>query len=175
MPVSSFSSGRCPGLWRVAGVEVEGGPVRHRSRDAVQAGVAEHPLGRGADSAVAEHPAGERADEHAAASICAGVTADGLDAAARARRRRRTPGGSCVYSGGRTRPLWYAITTSCARSRAPSFTIARLTWVLAVAALTTSVWAISWLLSPPATSAITSRSRSVSSRSASGRARRARL
>jgi hypothetical protein len=34
-----------------------------------------------------------------------------------------------------TSPLWYASTTNCARSRVPSFTIARLTCVLAVAGL----------------------------------------
>jgi hypothetical protein len=38
---------------------------------------------------------------------------------------------------GRTRPLSYASTTSCARSRTPSLTIARLTCVFAVATLST--------------------------------------
>jgi len=42
------------------------------------------------------------------------------------------------YADGRISPDWYAKTTSCARSRAWSFTIARLTCVRAVAGLTTS-------------------------------------
>ena len=59
-------------------------------------------------------------------------------------------------------PDWYAKTTSWARSRAWSLTIARLTWVRAVAGLRTSSPAISSLVRPCATRATTSRSRSVS-------------
>ncbi len=44
---------------------------------------------------------------------------------------------------GVTRPAWWAKNTSCARSRAPSLIIARLTWVLAVAELSTRASAIS--------------------------------
>src|ERR1019366_1443155 len=62
------------------------------------------------------------------------------------RRPRGHPGGI----GWRTRPLWYAMTTSWARSRAPSFTMARLTCVLAVAGLSTRWAAISSLDSPAA-------------------------
>ena len=58
-----------------------------------------------------------------------------------------------------------ANTTSWARSRAPSLTIARLTWVRTVAGLTTSAAAISSLDSPVPTQATISRSRSVSSAS----------
>ena len=57
------------------------------------------------------------------------------------------------------------MTTSWARSRARSLIIARLTWVRAVAGLTTSRSAISSLLRPSPISASTSRSRSVSSES----------
>src|SRR6266536_219529 len=53
------------------------------------------------------------------------------------------------------------MTTSCARSRAPSLVMARLMCVLAVSGLTTSLSAISSLDSPAATSETTSRSRSV--------------
>ena len=55
-----------------------------------------------------------------------------------------------------------AKTTSWARSRACSFTMARETWVRTVSGLTTSTSAISWLDRPVATHATTSRSRSVS-------------
>ncbi len=51
---------------------------------------------------------------------------------------RRATDDTSRYVAGRTRPDWYANTTSCARSRACSLTIARLTWVRAVAGLTTS-------------------------------------
>ena len=55
-----------------------------------------------------------------------------------------------------------AKTTSWARSRACSFTMARDTWVRTVSGLTTRTSAISWLDRPLATQATTSRSRSVS-------------
>ncbi len=62
-----------------------------------------------------------------------------------------------------------ARTTSCARSRTPSLVIARLTWVRTVAGLMYSFPAISSLVRPSATSAITSRSRWViASSSAAG-------
>src|SRR6266536_1944684 len=63
------------------------------------------------------------------------------------------------------------MTTSCARSRAPSFTIAWLTWVRAVAGLRNSSAPISSLLSPCPTRASTSRSRWVSTASRSSAAR----
>src|SRR5258708_39673544 len=56
-------------------------------------------------------------------------------------------------------PDSYAAMTSWARSRRPSLARIRLTWVLAVARLTTSRPAISPLDRPCATSASTSRSR----------------
>ena len=62
---------------------------------------------------------------------------------------------------GRTKPASYAMTTSCARSRAPTLVMARLTWVRTVAWLTKSCRAISSLARPLATRAVTSRSRSV--------------
>src|SRR5215207_920505 len=67
-----------------------------------------------------------------------------------------------------TRPVSYAMTTSCARSRAPSLSRMRLTWVFAVAGLITSRSASSSLRRPAATRASTSRSRSVSSPSSAG-------
>src|SRR6266702_7986728 len=60
-------------------------------------------------------------------------------------------------------PDSYAAMTSWARSRRPSLARIRLTWVLAVAGLTTSRPAISALDRPCAMSTSTSRSRSVSS------------
>src|SRR2546423_1682971 len=63
------------------------------------------------------------------------------------------------------------MTTSCARSRAPSFAIAWLTWVRAVAGLRNSLAPISSLLSPCPTRARTSRSRWVSTASRSSATR----
>lgn len=60
-------------------------------------------------------------------------------------------------------PDSYAMTTNCVRSRAPSFKRIRLTWVRAVAGLMNNRSPISALVSPSATSSITSCSRSVSS------------
>jgi hypothetical protein len=54
---------------------------------------------------------------------------------------------------GGSKPLWIANTTSCARSRAWSLTIARETCVRTVSGLTTSLSAISWLDIPVATQA----------------------
>src|SRR5690606_25499119 len=99
---------------------------------------------------------------------CAGV-------GCRRRHRRRPARAPGVAAGGgvgltavrawdqSTRPDWWANTTSCARSRAPSLIIARLTWVRAVAGLSTSSEAISSLDRPRPTSATTSRSRAVRS------------
>src|SRR5215207_6318203 len=88
---------------------------------------------------------------------------------ARYRGRRQRHAGRCssrdvaqASQPGRTRPVSYASTTIWARSLAPSLIIARLTWVFAVAGLTTRRWAISSFDSPAATRAMTSRSRSVS-------------
>src|SRR6266568_5266939 len=75
-----------------------------------------------------------------------------------------------MYAGGGTpgqppgviSPDSYAAMTSWARSRRPSLARIRLTWVLAVAGLTTSRAAISALDRPCATSRSTSRSRPVS-------------
>lgn len=61
--------------------------------------------------------------------------------------------------------------TSCALSCAPSLVMARLTWVLTVAGLTTRRMAISSLDRPLATSVTISRSRSVSELSASAAGR----
>src|SRR5262245_19744456 len=66
---------------------------------------------------------------------------------------------------GRTSPDRIAKTTSCAGSRAPSLTIARLTWVRTVSGLTTSSPAISAFDIPVATHDTISRSRSVRSAS----------
>src|SRR5258706_6574754 len=71
--------------------------------------------------------------------------------------------GRILQSGsGSVSPDWTAKTTSWARSRALSLTIARLTWVRTVAGLSTSSAAISSLERPVATQATISRSRSVS-------------
>src|ERR671914_698868 len=79
------------------------------------------------------------------------------------------PGGPPDPPGpGVIRPVSYASITSWARSRAWSLARTRLTWVLAVAALTTSCSAISALERPLATRASTSRSRSVSEARAAG-------
>lgn len=67
----------------------------------------------------------------------------------------------------RTSPVWYAMTTSCARPRAFSFVMARWMRVRTVNGLITSSSAIS-ALDLPAAKAITSRSRPVSSASRSG-------
>jgi hypothetical protein len=59
------------------------------------------------------------------------------------------------------------MTTSCARSRAPSLPMAWLTWVRAVAGLRNSSAPISSLLNPRPTSGSTSRSRGVNTASRS--------
>ena len=83
------------------------------------------------------------------------------------------PCSPCRRLGGRrraaTRPISYASTTACTRSRRPSFISTFETCVLTVASPTTSASAISALDIPRASSSSTSRSRSVSSDSASGR------
>src|SRR6185503_4339099 len=102
----------------------------------------------------------DRTDDQEAQRPCGGVVARGLLMEVIAHQIASPVTG--------TRPDWYATTTSWARLRVWSFTIARLTCVRAVAGLTTSCSAISRLVSPSATSAITSRSRAVSSASCAG-------
>src|SRR4029077_17570706 len=83
-------------------------------------------------------------------------------AAYRIHRGMYAGGGPPGQPPGGISPDSYAAMTSWARSRRPSLARIRLTWVLAVAGLTTSRPAISALDRPCATSTSTSRSRPVS-------------
>src|SRR5690606_11428804 len=93
----------------------------------------------------------------------------------RPRRNPETGSGSAVpgpdrgqLCPGLLRPVSYAYTTACTRSRSPSFARTFPTCVFTVVSLTTSSAAISAFDSPRATCASTSRSRSVSVSSPGG-------
>ena len=103
-----------------------------------------------------EH-AGRRGGDPAGAS-----RAGPAGAAARRPARDGAARGRLLVPWRRSSPDSIANTTSWARSRACSFTMARETWVRTVSGLTTRTSAISWLDRPVATQATTSRSRSVS-------------